>query len=151
MEILSTLGINSTVFVQLAIFCVVYIFLSNFVFKPYFVALKERNQRTVGNQELAEKLLEETKTLQTEYEIKAREQSANYKNIFDQSRKDANKKHEEIVNAAREQAKELLNEAKAEISNEIKAAQSDLAKEVPQVAQVVESQLLGKIADGARP
>jgi hypothetical protein len=53
-EILTGLGINSSVFFQFGIFFIAFISMKYIVFTPYLNAYNERQKRTVGGQEEAE-------------------------------------------------------------------------------------------------
>ena len=144
MEILASIGLDSTVFIQIAIFLVTYLFLSNFAFKPYFKAFEERKKRTVGNQKLAEEFTEQSMSLELEYESKAREINFKQKGLFDESRSKALHEYDEIVNAARSKAQALLQENRDMISGELAKAKQEVQKEIPQISATIATKLLGK-------
>ena len=63
MELLKSLGIDSTLWSHLACFIVAYLALSTLVFRPYLRAFQERERRTVGSEEDAIRLIEEAREL----------------------------------------------------------------------------------------
>lgn len=141
---LQGLGVNSTVGPQLVIFLVSYLLLYFLIFKPYFRAYTERVERTMGRTELAERYISESHALQSEYEAKARELSANYKTIFDDSRGKAMREYDKLIGEARQAAKAQLDGAKDKIKGQMSTARKDLEKEVPAVSAAITSRLLGK-------
>ncbi|MEK7354988.1 MAG: hypothetical protein AAB250_00965, partial [Bdellovibrionota bacterium] len=72
MEILRSLGVDGTLWIHMACFLVSYVALTQLILKPYMAALRERETRTVGNEEHAVRLVEEANQLNSEYEQKAR-------------------------------------------------------------------------------
>ena len=144
LSIIIGLGVNETVYYQLAIFLVGYLFLYFLVFKPYFRALQEREKRTLGTQDLAGKIIEETQKLESEYQVKARELNAKYKSIYDQCRTEAMGEHDEIVNQARHQAKDRVEKVRKEIQQNVSVAREELLGEKKHVATAIVTQVLGK-------
>jgi F-type H+-transporting ATPase subunit b len=144
MEILSALGVNSTVWVQLACFIVAYLALSQLIFKPYLAAYQERSKRTVGSEQYAERIIEETRQLQSQYESKARAINQDYKAIYDESRTKAMREQDAVVSRARAEASTLLVEQRALIQREVENAHRELSHKISPVALVMASKLLGK-------
>ena len=144
MELLRGLGLDSSVGIQLVLFLVTYLILHFVLFKPYFAAYNERISRTMGRAELAEKYLAESQALQGEYENKARQLSAQYKAIFDESRLKAQKESDQTVSQARQAAKSQLESMKQKIRGELENARKDAQKEIPTVTSAITSRLLGK-------
>lgn len=144
MEIIKSLGVDSTLWVQLVCFLVSYLALSNFLFKPYMRALEERQKRTVGGEELAARLSGEASELHGEYEQKARALNAQIKGFYDQSRTEATKEFETIVKTARDESGSLVQSAREKISTEVQKARVGLSAEVPAVSTAIASKLAGK-------
>ncbi|MCB0392370.1 MAG: ATP synthase F0 subunit B, partial [Bdellovibrionales bacterium] len=112
--------------------------------KPYNKAYEERVRKTEGNQNLAEQAIEETKTLELEYEQKARSINKEFKSIYDASKTAALHEYDRLVSEARESAKKTIEANRKKISNELEKAKNDLAKEIPTVSQTIVSKLIGK-------
>ena len=53
MEIIQQLGINGTALIQFGIFICAFFFLNLYLFTPYYKALEERENRTLGGEDLA--------------------------------------------------------------------------------------------------
>ena len=144
MNILSSLGVNSTLWIQLACFLVSYVALSNLVLKPYLAALTEREKRTIGNEETAIRLIEEANNLYAQYEKKAREINSEMKSEYDVSRAKALKEAEALLHSAREEAATLLDSARSKITGEIQTARKSLSADVPAIGSAIASKLAGK-------
>lgn len=143
MELLKTLGIDGSVAFQFGIFLVVYLFLSNVLFKPYLKAFNKRKEQTVGKTDTAERYIAETQDLESEYETKAREINQQFKVIYDESRTLALKEHDRLVAEARSKAKSLTEKAQTEITSQMQAAQKELKSQVPAIAKTISAQVIG--------
>jgi F0F1-type ATP synthase membrane subunit b/b' len=144
MELLKSLGVDSTLWIQLVCFLVSYLAFSNLILKPYAAALAEREKRTIGSEEAAVRLLENATDLESEYEVKARSLHSKIKSVYDQSRSEAGKECDRRTQLARAEATEALERSRAEISNQIVAARKALSSEVPAIGAVIASKLAGK-------
>ena len=137
LSILESLELNQTVFVHFGIFLVVYLFLHFLIFKPYFNAFLERKKRTEGSQESAGQLLEDVKKLEGEYQEKARAYNSEYKTVYDNSRLEANKEQDRIIDSAKQKIKTNLENRRNKIEAELEMARKQLAEEVPGVSQAI--------------
>ncbi|MCB0341525.1 MAG: ATP synthase F0 subunit B [Pseudobdellovibrionaceae bacterium] len=143
-NLLASLGINATTGIQFLIFVVVYVFLSQLLFKPYFQAYLERKSRTVGSQDQAERIVAATEELETVYQEKARKFSDSYKRIYDQSRSEALHEHDRLVAEARLRAKAIVEDTRTKVAQEVEKARVAMAAEAPQVSQAIVAKLTGK-------
>lgn len=144
MELVSSLGINATLGVQLGIFLLTYILMYFIAIKPYFKAYIERENKTVGQSELAERIIAETHDLHTEFETKARRINDKHRSIYDESRTQAMHAYDEKINAARTSAKNILESGKLKIAKEIETARKELRQQVPEISHEISSKLLGQ-------
>ena len=144
MQILTSLGIDHTLWIQLACFIVSYLAIANLIMKPYMAALKERELRTLGGEENAVRLIEEANQLGADYEQKARAINNEIKGFYDRSRHEAMAEQETLVQSARTEATGTLDTAREKISSEIQAARKTLSAEVPAVGAAIASKLAGK-------
>ena len=96
MELLSSLGLDITLFYQLAIFLTGYALLYNLIFKPYVAAHNRRLERTVGNMESNDRVLSDIQHLKAHHEEKAREINDEYKSIYDAKRSEALAEYDSI-------------------------------------------------------
>jgi len=144
MQMLEALGVNASVGIQFVVFLITYIILSNVLFKPYYKAFLTRGEKTVGNTESAEKMLEESRDLEAQYEYKARELNNKVRAIYEQSRQAALREQEKQMAEARLRAKQVIEDNKQKVQAEVARAQQDINKEVAQVSQAMATKLLGK-------
>ncbi|MES2857436.1 MAG: ATP synthase F0 subunit B [Bdellovibrionota bacterium] len=144
MEILKSLGVDSTIWIHLACFLVSYIALTQLILKPYMAAMKEREKRTLGSEETAVRIIEEANDLHAEYEKRAREVNSTIKGLYDQSRTTATKEYDRLVEAARSEVGILLDASRTQIGAEVQTARRTLSGEIPNVATAIASKLAGK-------
>lgn len=144
MEIIHQLGINQTALIQFVIFVCMFFFLNIYLFTPYYLALKERETRTLGGEDLALELQKKSTELHSEYQVKAKEVSKQIKEIYDSHRNDAVKEYDLIVGKAREEAAELLEKNNKTIGQAIQAVAASLGAETTTVSMVITQKLLGK-------
>jgi len=144
MDMLTQLGVNETLAIQLGMFLVVFVALKYLLFGPYFAAFNERQARTLGKTELAERYLAESRAMEETYALRAREANDRYREVFDKSRAETNKQYEQLVSDARNQSKVRIEEMRAQIRKEIQGVQTQLTQEVPAVSQLINHKLIGK-------
>jgi F-type H+-transporting ATPase subunit b len=144
MEIIQQLGINGTALVQFGIFICIFFFLNFYLFKPYYKAVEERENRTLGGEDLALEIQQKTTELHSQYQIKAKSVSQKIKTIYDAQRSDALKEYDTIVGQARQQSASLLESNNQKIAHAIQGAAAQLHAESNQVAIAITRKLLGK-------
>lgn len=144
MELLTQLGVNSTLGIQLIAFLVVYGVLKYVLFTPYFNAYNERSNRTVGQAELAERYVNETRELEEKFAAKATEVNERYKAVFDKTRGEAMKEYDRLVTESRDQSKRLIDETRAKIQKEMELARGQIKAEVEGVSKLINQKLIGK-------
>ncbi len=142
--ILQSLGINSTLFIQLGVFLIVFAFIWALAFGPYFKAFLIREENTTGNQEEASQLIAKTRELEGVYQHKAREMNTDIKAIFDEERLAGQKQHERIMLDAKDKAKAAMDKTKAAILEQYNRAREELIKEAPALGKSIAARLLSK-------
>lgn len=143
MELLTSLGVDETIAYQVVIFLVTYVAMTHILFKPYFVAYKERLDRTEGNQEASERFLVEAGELKEEYELEAQKANAEFKAIYDASRTKAMTEYDSITSEAREKAKKMIAESRLHIKAEMEKARTEIERSIPEVTQSIVQKLIG--------
>ena len=143
-SVLTTLKIDSTIWIQLGCFLVSYIALSNLIFKPYYKVYLERNKRTVGGEEHAEKMVQETAQLNEKFASRTREINSEFKTIYDAEKASASKVYNQKITDARGSTQEMTESVRTQIVSEVKKAQGELEKEIPFVSGAIASKLTGK-------
>jgi F0F1-type ATP synthase membrane subunit b/b' len=123
---------------------VVFTFVLHVGFKPYFRAFEERQKRTQGNEQQAEKLVAQAREMEAMFQRKARALNMEIKAIYDQERAAAHKEHERIIVDAKDKAKAIVDRARAKIQEEYNKAREELFKEAPAVGRSIAEQLLNK-------
>lgn len=135
-EIASQLGLDQTFYTQFILIAVLYAFLTVVYFKPFQKLLEKRHHKTVGERAEADRVIAELKEKLAEYEaqlaIAQRKARANMEAIL----LDAKTKENEILTAARTEAKnttqaaiQVLNQEKEKISKSLQAEVEKLATE----------------------
>src|SRR4051812_22524150 len=101
MEMLNSLGINSTAIIQFAIFIVTFYFLRSYVFTSYYQAYEQRQQQTKGGEELANEFGEKTAQLHAQYQEQSRKIHSDISAIYQKNRNEAMGEHEKTIAQAR--------------------------------------------------
>ena len=78
------------------------------LFEPYFAAYNQRVERTLGQTELAERFVAETKELEERYSIKAAEENEKFRAVYDKTRSEAAREYDRMVTDARAQAQRKI-------------------------------------------
>jgi F0F1-type ATP synthase membrane subunit b/b' len=142
--ILTGLGVNSTMWIQLGLFLFTFVLLNNLVFKSYQKALNERHDKTIGGEDLTKQLLAEAHDIQARYEKRAREVNVNIKSAYDEAMGAAYKKQSEILESTRKEAAESIKQARTKITAQVRDAQVQLQKELPAISGLIATKLMGK-------
>jgi F0F1-type ATP synthase membrane subunit b/b' len=143
-SLLHSLGVDSTLWLQLGCFFVSYVALTELVFKPYLRASNERENRTVGSEGAALKVLEESKALQQDYEKKARVLNAEIKSIYERQAHETHKERNALLTSARHEADHTLEAARRRIAQDLLEAHDTLLGQVPELSSAIASRLAGK-------
>ena len=143
MDILNSLGINSTIFIQFFIFIISYLILTMMVFNPYYRAYRERYDRTVGSEDLTSKLVEETQQLEAEFEENAKALNLRIKKIFDDEKKTALEKQTSMLQSATLKAEEYLKKSELELDQAKTKIHDELKKEVEPIANLIKKTVVG--------
>lgn len=144
MELLSALGVNSTIWIHLGLFFIAFLFLSVFVFKPYSAALEAREKRTGGADREAAELIAEVTRINQAYEAKAKTLNASIRAEYEKFRSEAAQVANEKNIEARQQAAAILAQSRQAIQSELAVARSSLAKELPSIKAEIVSRMTGK-------
>ncbi len=144
MELLKSLGINGTIGIQFVVFVVAYLILTRMVFMPYFKAYMERYNRTVGSEDDATKLTQETEELETEYEENAKALNIKIKKIFDTEKKLAVDEQTKILKAANLKAEEYRKSSELKLEETKSKMYSELEQEIAPIAELIKNSVVGK-------
>lgn len=144
MELLKTLGINSTIVIQFFIFIVAYLILTRMVFMPYFKAYMERYNRTVGSEGDADKLTQEAEELELEYEENAKALNIKIKNIYDTEKKMAVDEQTKLIKAANLKAEEYRKSSELKLEENKNKIYAELEQEITPIANMIRDSVIGK-------
>lgn len=144
MALLSSLGIDHTIFIQFGIFALAFFTMTFALYKPYLDAYEQREAKTTGGEQAAEEIIKKAGDLRVRYETRAREVNGEIKKIFDGYREEASRESEKIVSKAKNEAQQLIDQARNKVTAELSSAQAKMKDEVPVLAKVIVSKLLSK-------
>ena len=144
MELLTSLGVNSSLAVQFGIFIICYGLLKRVLFDPYFAAFDIRSARTVGTTELAEKYMVEKRELEKQYARRAQESNEQFRQTYDEARRAAVKEYDRVVSDARARGKALVDQTAERVRAEVGAARTQIQTDVTLVSKLISQQLIGK-------
>src|SRR5438309_787896 len=99
----------------MGLFLLIFWVMKTVLFAPYFAAFRERKERTVGQTEAAERYINESKELEGQFAAKAQQINEQFKAIYDQSRYEATKEYDRVVQVARTKAKDWLEDARTKV------------------------------------
>ena len=144
MEILTQLGVDKTIWIQLGFFFLSYFFLSQFLFKPYARNLEFRKKNTTVAVEEANKIMTATEFLSMDYEGKMKTQNEQFLIAYNKIKNEGHEEEQKLLAAARLRAEGMIAEAGKKIEKEIKVAREQLQKQVPELSKLTAKKLLGR-------
>ncbi|MCO5112764.1 MAG: ATP synthase F0 subunit B [Bdellovibrionaceae bacterium] len=140
--IVSALGINSTLFVQLGIYLFAYVLLYYIAFKPYFLASEERKKMTSGSSDIMKRSHELIQQSEEKFQKRARQINEEVSFMFNEQRSMASKEVEKIQKDALEKAKDISAQTQQQISLQLEQAAGVLNQTSSEVSQVIVKQIL---------
>lgn len=141
---LPLIDLDSTVFVQLALFLVTAFVLSRVLFRPYLAVRAAREQGIEGARDEARRMEEEARARMDQYEqsmAAARAKAADERNRL---RAEAARREREIAEAARQKAAAALEEARRKIAVEEREARQELEPRAREIAASIARKILGR-------
>ncbi|MCB9072666.1 MAG: ATP synthase F0 subunit B [Bdellovibrionaceae bacterium] len=141
-NILVSLGVNKTVFYQLAIFLVAFLYLKHFVFGPYLAAYIERRKKTVGHNEVAKEMSAELEKLEADYSAEAKALNDKMRVVFAEKRAEGAKEATRIIESGFVEAQKALVEGKKEIDAEYGKAREEMKSYVPSLGDAMVERLV---------
>jgi F-type H+-transporting ATPase subunit b len=138
------LDLDSTVFVQLAIFIVAAVVLSRFLFKPYLEVRAARGAGIEGAKDEARRMGEEAEARLVEYQqslVKARSKAGGERAKL---QGEAVARDHEITEAARVATQASLEQARARLDADAKAARAQLEPRAQEIAKSIAKKILGR-------
>lgn len=142
--LLDQLGLNSSFFIEFALFFFLFLILSRFYFRPFLKLFEARHKRTVQDREAAEKLLAQANSKLEEYKRLLTEERAATKKEFDVALQEAHKQEEELLAKAREEAKKITQGAAESVHRQREELKKQLEKDVETISQTISERLLSR-------
>ena len=137
-EILKTLGINETLFIQFIPFFIAYLAMSFLIFKPYLKAYEERLACTTGEEELAGTLLRQAEQKQEEYRTLARKLNTAIVSIFSEFNEKAEKETEELLLETKKDMEKQICQWKKELNISVSQAKKEMEKSIPDLSREIQ-------------
>ncbi len=141
-EILTSLGIDTTVFHQFAVFFLAYISMNFIVFKPYMAAYNERIKRTVGGQEYGEKLLAEAEEKEEAYKKTARDLNLKIREVFSAWNDKAKAEGDQIIEAAKKEADADLKQAQKQLEDTVAQVRKEMEGLIPSISENIQNKIM---------
>ena len=142
--VLEQLGLNSTFFVEFAIFVVLFFILSNVYFKPYLKLFQARHKRTVEDKEAAEKLMLQAQVKLDEYKRILLEERVAAKAELEKAIAEAKTHEAEQLAHAREEARRMTHQTFDEIEKQRQQLKKQLSADVESLGQSIAERLLSR-------
>ncbi len=145
MEIFTKLGIDHTLFLQMAIFLALYVILHPLLFKPLFDAYRQREHLTLGDEEDKAQKLATIAKLKNDYETKLRNLHTQIHDIFTKIKSETSQEyHRKILNAQKE-AQRTIDQTRKRKNQEQIIAQKELEKHTPELVEMATNKILGRV------
>jgi F-type H+-transporting ATPase subunit b len=142
--ILEQLELNSSFFIQLAVFAVLYFILSAVYFRPFLRLFEHRHQKTVADREAAELLMAQANTKFDEYKARLATERQAAKAEYEAAMTEAKKEENRILAQAREEAKKISQEAAESVSRQREQLKAQLETDVEGLARSISEKLLSR-------
>ncbi len=143
-SLLTSLGIDSTVFIQLGIYLAAFVVLYAMTFGPYFNASEERRKQTSGSLEYVEKAEEMIKKSEEKFQTRARQINDEISLVFKEQRSLGVKESERLMAEASVASKEIMSQAQQKLSDQLEQAQGSIGTLSQDISAVIVQQLLSK-------
>lgn len=140
--ILGQLGIDATLFYQLAIFAVLFVLLEALYFKPFLNLFQARHEKTIRDREAAERLMQDASAKLEEYKRKLGEERLKARGEYEEILMRAKHEEAELLAGAREEAKRIAQQAAESVAEQRLRLRAQLEADVESLAHGVSERLL---------
>jgi F-type H+-transporting ATPase subunit b len=138
--------LDTTLVLELAIFIALFFLLKAWVFKPMVALFDAREAATDGAREDAKRMDRDAKDKAQSFEDEMRKIRQKTQEERDQLRQEGVKRERAILDQVRHETQATLSDAERRIKLEAQELRSDLAREVPVLAQSIVAKMLGREA-----
>ena len=127
--------------IQLAAFIILILVVRFFLWKPICKFLAAKQEATDQELESAKKIKADALKLQEEVQVKFDSASLEIKELLAKANIEGQRRKEEIVNEAKEEAKRRIEEADALIKSDIEKQKDDIKNEIVEIAFLAASKI----------
>ncbi len=138
------IDVDYSIFIQIAVFLLIWFFLARFVFRPFQTLLEEREHRTAGMKVEADQLLEESERLRLQYEERIARAKAEGNSIKEEIRQEAMEAGERILTEAQEAATRYIQSARQQIQEEMEKSRVLAQQEAEAIAKEMAEKILAR-------
>lgn len=146
-EILEQLELNHTVFIQFALFALLFVLLGQIYFKPFLKLFEIRHKKMVEDKKSAEKLVDQANAKFAEYEKKLTEERILARKEYDALVLATKAEEAELISHARSEAKKITKEAFDSVASQREQLKRQLEVDVESIAQQVSKTLLTSLSN----
>jgi F-type H+-transporting ATPase subunit b len=138
------ISLDYSVVYQIALFLILLVVLSKFLFRPYLILLEERERKTTGAQHDLGELEHEAARLRALYEDKiAQAQVAGYA-AKEAILQEARQQRETVLNQARQEAMRILEGVRRELASQMEKERQLATAEITTIAREMAGKILGR-------
>jgi F-type H+-transporting ATPase subunit b len=138
------IDIDSTVFIQFALFLLLFVVANKWLFQPY-LALRERRKAGIeGARAEAERMSAQADAKLADYEKQLAGARSRANEEGRKVRAEAAANEKEVTDKARASAQGAMDEAQAKVRTETEAARAELMPQANVIAKKIASKLLGR-------
>jgi F-type H+-transporting ATPase subunit b len=138
------IDIDGTVFVQFALFLILFIIANKFLFQPYLRLRERRRQGIDGAREEAQKMTAQADAKLADYEKQLAVARDRANEEGRKVRGEASKHEREVTDAARATAQKSIDAALSQMRSETETARAQLLPQADALAKRIASRLLGR-------
>ena len=140
--ILEQLEVNSTFFIELALFAALFFILPTFFFRPFQRLIEARHQKTVEDREKAEKLILQANEKLEEYRTKIHAERARVQADLEKALGEAKEQETALLGAARNEAKKISQSTLESLQAQSVALKRSLETDVEGLAHQISDLLM---------
>lgn len=138
--------LNATYLLQLSMFLLLLAFFSKFLFPPMLRLFEERERRIDGASQEAQRLAARADEAAGAIEEKMAAATSEARSILGDLRAEGQKREQELIDQAREQARGTLEDARAELFATTEKVRSSLKADADQIASDIVEKIIGRAA-----
>lgn len=138
------IDVDGTLWIQLGLFLLMGLVVTNWLFKPYLRMREEREKGIDGARKEAETMTSEADSRLADYESKL---AAARSRAYDEQRKlraEATAYQAEVTDKARAEANKAIEESRAKVREQVEAARAELMPQAETLAGQMTAKLLGR-------